>query len=71
MKKAFITIAVATLLTGCASNDFDSIPYGCEGEESDKYCASVEDIYKKSVENDHRNYQAPTSWMRRISYVLT
>lgn len=55
MKKAFITIAVATLITGCASNDFDSIPYGCQGEESDKYCASVEDIYKKSVENDHRN----------------
>lgn len=45
---------IISITAGCSSNNFKEIPYGCDAEESDPYCASVEELYSASVQNsDH------------------
>lgn len=56
MKKSIFTILLsATVLGGCSSNNFSSIPYGCEGEESSPYCANVETIYENAIKHEGRS----------------
>lgn len=54
-KKSFLLFTTCITLCACSSNNFKQIPYGCDGDESDPYCASVSKIFDNSVDNDHRN----------------
>ena len=56
MKKVILSVLASfTLISGCTSNNFEAIPYGCDGEESGKYCASIEEIFNQSKAHDERN----------------
>lgn len=50
-----LCVLTVALISGCSSNNFKQIPYGCDSEESDPFCNSVENIYKSAVDNDDRS----------------
>ncbi|MDP2564379.1 TraV family lipoprotein [Pseudoalteromonas marina] len=54
MKKLspLFALIICGITAGCSSNNFKEIPYGCDAEESDPYCSSVERLYASSVENE-------------------
>ncbi len=52
-KLALLTCVIAGL-SGCTSNDFKQIPYGCDSDESDPFCASVETIFEAAKEHPDR-----------------
>lgn len=54
MKKLspLFALIICGITAGCSSNNFKEIPYGCDAEESDPYCSSVENLYAASVENE-------------------
>jgi len=55
MKFKIYAVSMMIIISGCSSNNFKQIPYGCDSEEADPFCASVESIYEGAVENDERS----------------
>jgi hypothetical protein len=55
MKFKLYAVSLLIVISGCSSNNFKQIPYGCDSEEADPFCASVESIYNSAVENDERS----------------